>query len=99
MDKEKELQIPQYLPNKYYRECADEDGCMTKYRVVTDRDSYREGYNTAKAHYEAEIREIIDWIDVFLQPRYLPLSKHMEFKSVLEETWRKFKSHYIEGEK
>ena len=36
-------QVPQYLPKKYYRECADEDGCMTRYRYVTDKPSYLEG--------------------------------------------------------
>ena len=46
--------IPTHLPPQYYRECADEDGAMTKYKVVTDKDSYIEG---AKSQLDITRRE------------------------------------------
>ncbi len=47
-------EIPLHLPKKYFRECADEDGVITKYRVVTHKESYLEG---AQAQLEACERE------------------------------------------
>ena len=50
--------IPQFLDGKY-RECADEDGAIQKYKVVTDKDSYREGYRKAEQEIKRKVMEAI----------------------------------------
>jgi len=34
---------PMWLPDEYYRKCADEDGAIQKYRLRVDKLSYLEG--------------------------------------------------------
>lgn len=41
------LDIPQFLPTTYFRECAAEDGTMTKYKIPTHEESYTVGYEQA----------------------------------------------------
>jgi len=36
-------EIPKFLPNEYYRECADEDGVIQKYKLPTHTQSFAEG--------------------------------------------------------
>lgn len=40
------MEIPKYVPGEV-RECADEDGVMTKYRVPTHKPSFKLGYSLA----------------------------------------------------
>lgn len=48
--------IPKFLPNKI-RKCADEDGCMTEYKVPVQQDSYIFGYNSAVRLIREKIEE------------------------------------------
>ncbi len=52
--------VPQYLPEKYYRECADEDGAITKYRLLTDYTSYEAGCQAQLADDKKKLKEIVN---------------------------------------
>ena len=39
--------IPQYLPNEY-RECADEDGVIQKYKIPVDDKSFLLGFKVGR---------------------------------------------------
>ena len=59
-----------YLPNEY-RECADEDGVIRKYKVPVHEPSFRAG-----------IKEVVEWVE---QNRYQRTMK--ESLRVWNEEW------------
>ena len=59
-----------YLPNEY-RECADEDGVIQKYKVPIHEPSFKAGEQLSlgkqgQAYLEgkqAGVKEVVDWLD------------------------------------
>lgn len=58
--------IPKFLPEQYIRECADEDGCMTKYKIPTDKATYFEGA-------QAQLNKVLNDKDLALRDRSKPV--------------------------
>lgn len=62
-----------YLPNEY-RECADEDGVIRKYKVPVHEPSFKAGYEEGvndsysldkmeyQSGHKAGIREVVEWV-------------------------------------
>lgn len=50
----KDEDVPVWLPNKYYRECADEDGAIQRYKLRVNIPSFKEGSQATIAHNAAK---------------------------------------------
>ena len=79
--------IPEYLPD-IYRECADEDGVMQRYRIPVDVDSFRLGYKMGIGESARQIFTKHGWgrPDEMAQlPKYPHLNSHDEAQRILAQ--------------